>query len=189
MEKDSFQTSPRTVNENLPIWWVVFLHQSLNEATNVVAEDHGTIYPKKCFQNIILYSAVANSDIILYKISSFNLEARSYALSFDRERSQMRSFYSSWLNNFGSEVLSSGTYQSSEVCWMDSGEELSSPSICSKNASPFSGGSGTGKFSSWGTLGVGIQFYAYSLLRNQQQWHNKNSSHQHDSLAPTLSQE
>jgi hypothetical protein len=38
---------------------------SLNEAIDVVAEDHGTLYPKKHFQNIIPYSVVANSGITL----------------------------------------------------------------------------------------------------------------------------
>jgi hypothetical protein len=41
----------------------VFLFQSLIKATDVTAEDCGTIYPKKCFQTIIPYSVVANSDI------------------------------------------------------------------------------------------------------------------------------
>ena len=61
----------------------------------------------------------------------------------------MRSFNSCWLNPFVSEVLFSATYWSCEECRMASGEEPSSHYICSKNASPFCGGSGTGKLSSW----------------------------------------
>jgi hypothetical protein len=63
---------------------------------------------------------------------SFNLEARSSALSIKSERSQLRSFNSCWLNHVGSEVLSSGTYWSFEECWMVSGKELSSNSTCLK---------------------------------------------------------
>jgi len=36
---------------------------------------------------------------------------------------------------------------------------------------------------------LGTQFYAYSLLRNWENWHNKNASHQQDSLAPAMSRE
>jgi hypothetical protein len=43
---------------------VMFLFQFLKEAIDIVAEDHGTVYPKKCFQNIP-HSAVSNSDITL----------------------------------------------------------------------------------------------------------------------------
>jgi hypothetical protein len=55
---------------------------------------------------------------------------------------------------------------------MAADEEPSPHSICSKNASPFSGGSGTGNCHHEGlaalqSLGLSTQFYAYSLLRNQ----------------------
>jgi hypothetical protein len=38
---------------------------SLKEAIDVVAEDRGTLYPKKHFQNIIPYLVMAKSDISL----------------------------------------------------------------------------------------------------------------------------
>jgi hypothetical protein len=42
MEKNSFWASLRKVDEKPPIWWVVFLFQSLKEAIDVGTEDNGT---------------------------------------------------------------------------------------------------------------------------------------------------
>jgi hypothetical protein len=46
---------------------VVFLFQSPKEAIDVMAENHGTIYPKKCFKNISLYLVMASCAITLLK--------------------------------------------------------------------------------------------------------------------------
>lgn len=118
-EKDSFQTSLRRVDEKPPIWWTVFLFQSLKEATAVTPEDRRTVHTKNVFKPYIF---LGSSKIWHH---SFILEARSSALSFDREMSRMTSFNSCWLNRLGSEVLSPGTYWSSEECRMASGEEPS----------------------------------------------------------------
>jgi hypothetical protein len=65
MEKDSVRILLRRVDGKPPVCWIVFLFLSPKEAIDVVAEDHGTVYPKKCFQNIIPYSVLANPDITL----------------------------------------------------------------------------------------------------------------------------
>lgn len=76
----------------------------------------------------------------------------------------MGSFNSSWLNRFGSVVFSSETYWSSAERRMSSDEKPFSHSICSKNASRFSGGRGTGKLSSWGIdLNAEFRFW-YKIL-------------------------
>jgi hypothetical protein len=45
MQEARFQTSLLRVDEKPPMF--LFLLQSLTEATDFVAEDHGTTYPKK----------------------------------------------------------------------------------------------------------------------------------------------
>ena len=92
----------------------------------------------------------------------------------------MRSFNSCWLNPFVSEVLFSGTYWSCEKCRMASGDEPSSHYICSKTASPFSGGSGTGKLSSCGLSSLVYTILCLFLAQNlltmtQQNWQSSAS--------------
>ena len=116
LEKDSLQISLRRVDGNPPVSWTVFLFQSHKDAINVVAEDHGTVYPKKCFSKH--YFVFDDGKLWRHALKwfiSFNLEARSSALSLDRERSGMRSFNSCWLNSFGSEDVLSGTNWLSEA--------------------------------------------------------------------------
>ena len=79
--EDGFWTSLRRVDGKPQICWVVFLFQSLKEAVDV-AEDHGTVYPKKCFQNIIPYSVVANSDITLLKVSFLQSRSKKSCYAF-----------------------------------------------------------------------------------------------------------
>jgi len=94
---------------------------------------------------------VANFDGSQYNISFLQYRSKQFCFLFRQRRGSNEIFISCWLNRFDSEVLLSGIYWWSEEYRMASGEEPSSHSVCSKNASPFSGGSGTSKLSSLGT--------------------------------------
>jgi hypothetical protein len=65
----------------------VFLLQSLKEATDVMAEDHGSICPKKCFKTLFCIQYWQTLTSFSKRFLSFNLEARSSALSIEKERS------------------------------------------------------------------------------------------------------
>jgi hypothetical protein len=92
---------------------------------------------------------VAKCDRSQYKTSFLQSRSKKFCFVFWQRKGKMRSFISCWLNHFVSEVLFSGLYWSSEEFRVASGEEPSSHSLCSKNAGPSCGGSGTRKLSSW----------------------------------------
>jgi hypothetical protein len=96
---------------------------SLKEAIDIVVEDHGTVSPKKVFKTLLRIRQWQLLTSLFKTFLSSNLDASSFALSFDRGTCRIRSFHSCCLNRFGSEVLFSGSYWSSEECWLASGEK------------------------------------------------------------------
>jgi hypothetical protein len=88
--------------------------------------------------------------------------------------------------------LFSGTYWLSAESRMASGEVQSSLSICSKNASLFSWGSGTDKLSLWGTDLIAELKFGFTRLyiffaEKPVTMTEQTSCYQHDSLAAVIS--
>jgi hypothetical protein len=75
-----------------------------------VAEDMGPFTLKNVFKPLFRNQWWQAVTSLSERFLSFNVEARSSALSSSREMSRERSFNSCRLNSFESEVLSSGTY-------------------------------------------------------------------------------